>query len=77
MAENIGGSKGGKAKPTKGRARAFQMSAEEAVEAPDVVAGTFFVNSVLARILFDTGANRSFVSPHFSHLLHVRPTQFN
>ena len=51
------------------------MKAEEAAEAPDVVTGTFLVNSVPARILFDTGANRSFVSPHFVRLLHVRPTR--
>ena len=73
MAGNAGGIRGGRVEPARGRARVFQMTTEEAVEAPDVVAGTFLVNSVPARILFNSGANLSFVSPHFARLLHMTP----
>jgi hypothetical protein len=42
------------------------MNAEEAQEAPDVVLGMFPVNSVLARVLFDSGASHSFVTEEFA-----------
>ncbi|GKD01539.1 putative reverse transcriptase domain-containing protein [Tanacetum coccineum] len=43
-------------------------------ENPDnVVAGTFLLNNRYAYILFDTGANRSFVSTAFSTLLDIVP----
>jgi len=45
--------------------KAFQMTAEEARDATDVVTGTFLINSIPARVLFDSGANRSFVSMTF------------
>ncbi|KAJ9555800.1 hypothetical protein OSB04_010414 [Centaurea solstitialis] len=41
--------------------RAFQMTAAEARETSDLVSGTFLVNSIPALVLFDTGAERSFV----------------
>ncbi|KAJ9540615.1 hypothetical protein OSB04_027121 [Centaurea solstitialis] len=47
--------------PPKVTSRAFQMTATEAREASDLVSGTFLVNSIPALILFDTGAERSFV----------------
>ncbi|KAK1441183.1 hypothetical protein QVD17_07023 [Tagetes erecta] len=46
----------------KPRARSFQITVEEAKIEPNVVAGTFMINSIPARVLFDTGANRSFIS---------------
>ncbi|GKG08052.1 reverse transcriptase domain-containing protein [Tanacetum coccineum] len=42
------------------------MTTEEAKEAPDVMTCTFFVNLLPARVIFDSGANRSFVSELFS-----------
>nr|KAJ0201894.1 hypothetical protein LSAT_V11C600326700 [Lactuca sativa] len=44
------------------KARAFRMMAQET---PDVVTGTFLLNSIYAMVLFDSGANRSFVSTTF------------
>ncbi|KAJ9557122.1 hypothetical protein OSB04_011736 [Centaurea solstitialis] len=44
------------------RGRAFQLTAEEAQAAPDMVIGIFPVNAKLALVLFDTGATWSFVS---------------
>ncbi|GKC90334.1 putative reverse transcriptase domain-containing protein, partial [Tanacetum coccineum] len=42
---------------------------------PDnVVAGTFLLNHHYAYILFDTGADRSFVSTQFSALINIAPT---
>ncbi|KAK1651246.1 hypothetical protein QYE76_069051 [Lolium multiflorum] len=42
--------------PNNRSGRLFHMNAEEAQEAPDIVLGMFPVNSVLARVLFDSGA---------------------
>jgi hypothetical protein len=38
-----------------------------------VVEGTFLINSVPAKILFDTGASHSFVSHQFARRLHLSP----
>ncbi|GKA74645.1 protein RRC1 isoform X1 [Tanacetum coccineum] len=40
----------------------------------NVVTGTFFLNNCYASILFDTGADRSFVSTAFSSLIDIVPT---
>ncbi|GJY69744.1 putative reverse transcriptase domain-containing protein [Tanacetum coccineum] len=40
----------------------------------NVVTGTFLLNNRYASILFDTGANRSFVSTAFSSLIDIVPT---
>ncbi|KAJ9561310.1 hypothetical protein OSB04_006470 [Centaurea solstitialis] len=49
----------------KGRARDFQLTAEEAKVEPEVVIGIFPVNSKPALVLFDMGASKSFVSTSF------------
>jgi hypothetical protein len=41
------------------------VNAEEAEEAPDVILGMFFVNSIPARVLFGSSASHSFVAEHF------------
>ncbi|KAI3815663.1 hypothetical protein L1987_15341 [Smallanthus sonchifolius] len=51
------------------RGRAFNINANEAQAKNDVVNGTFLVNSQYASILFDTGADKSFVSLNFEPLL--------
>lgn len=51
--------------PPKPKARAFQMTPEAVKEAADVASGTFIVNGLPANILFDSGANYSFVSHKF------------
>ncbi|KAI3672436.1 hypothetical protein L6452_38524 [Arctium lappa] len=73
------GDKGGekKVEPARARARDFNMTAEEAVETPDVVTGTFPIDSIFAKVLFDSGANRSFVSPNFVHKLLVKPKKLS
>src|SRR3954463_1432896 len=51
------------------------MHAKEAQEAPDVVLGMFSVNSVLARLLFDSGASHSFVTKEFACTSNIQPTK--
>ena len=41
------------------------MLAEEAICNDEVILGTFLVNDLPTMVLFDVGANRSFVSPTF------------
>ncbi|GKE77385.1 putative reverse transcriptase domain-containing protein [Tanacetum coccineum] len=43
----------------------------------NVVTGTFLLNDRYASILFDTGADRSFVSTTFSSLIGITPTMFD
>src|SRR4051812_7722304 len=51
------------------------MHAEEAREAPNVVLCMFSVNSVLARVLFDSGASHSFVTEEFARTSKIQPTK--
>jgi hypothetical protein len=54
-----------KTQANNARGRLNHVTAEEAAEAPDVVLGTFLVNSVPAKVLFDSGALHSFVTERF------------
>jgi hypothetical protein len=54
-----------KTQANNARGRLNHVTAEEAAEAPDVVLGTFLVNSIPARVLFDSGASHSFITEHF------------
>ena len=44
---------------------------------PDVVTGTFLLNHHNARVLFDSGADKSFISDTFAPLLNVTPSKLN
>nr|CAD40057.3 OSJNBa0085C10.9 [Oryza sativa Japonica Group] len=48
------------------KARVNHVAAAEAQRAPDVILGTFPVNSVPATVLFDSGATHSFLSMSFA-----------
>src|SRR5512139_871728 len=48
------------------KARVNHVAAAEAQDAPDVILGTFLVNSVPATVLFDSGATHSFLSLSFA-----------
>nr|ABA93571.1 retrotransposon protein, putative, Ty3-gypsy subclass [Oryza sativa Japonica Group] len=48
------------------KARVNHVPAAEAQGAPDVILGTFLVNSVPATVLFDSGATHSFLSMSFA-----------
>nr|GEU93798.1 hypothetical protein [Tanacetum cinerariifolium] len=42
---------------------------------PNVVTGTFLLNSRYTRVLFDSGSNKSFVIVNFSHLIDIEPVK--
>nr|XP_043616311.1 uncharacterized protein LOC122588258 [Erigeron canadensis] len=56
------------------RGRAFVIKAEEARDHPNLVTGMFLVNNSYASVLFDTGADKSFVSKEFSLTFDISPT---
>ncbi|KAF5796462.1 putative transcription factor interactor and regulator CCHC(Zn) family [Helianthus annuus] len=51
------------------RGRVFNIEAREARQYPNVVTGTFPINQRFASVLFDTGADYSFVSLEFKSVL--------
>ncbi|GKB98993.1 putative reverse transcriptase domain-containing protein [Tanacetum coccineum] len=58
------------------RARAY-MVVENPQQNPNVVAGTFLLNDHYACILFDSGAEKSFVSSAFTPFIDIAPTALN
>nr|GEZ97430.1 putative reverse transcriptase domain-containing protein [Tanacetum cinerariifolium] len=54
--------------------RAFNVNAIEARQDPNVVTGTFSLNDYFATVLFDSGADFSFISTDFMPLLNVKPS---
>ncbi|XP_076902918.1 uncharacterized protein LOC143557825 [Bidens hawaiensis] len=60
---------GAKNNGRKGNARAFMLNTQKAGELPDVITGTFPINNVYARVLFDSGANQGFIDYKFCSLL--------
>lgn len=59
------------------RGRAFVIGASDARQDPNTVTGTFLVNNHYASILFDTGADLSFVSKDFKSLLNTKAQKLN
>nr|GEZ45564.1 reverse transcriptase domain-containing protein [Tanacetum cinerariifolium] len=59
---------------SKSRGRAYALGGDEANPDLNVVTGTFLLNNYYAYILFDTGADRSFVSATFSSLIDIAPS---
>ncbi|XP_071697435.1 uncharacterized protein [Rutidosis leptorrhynchoides] len=57
--------------PPRPEARAFQMSVDATTTANDAITGMFLVNSTPARVLFDCGANRSFMATRFCDKLNL------
>ncbi|GJR90414.1 putative reverse transcriptase domain-containing protein, partial [Tanacetum coccineum] len=54
--------------------RAYALGGRDASPNSNVITGTFLLNNRYAKILFDTGADRSFVSSTFSALIDITPT---
>nr|GEW17046.1 putative reverse transcriptase domain-containing protein [Tanacetum cinerariifolium] len=46
-------------------------------QGPNVVTGTFLLNNHYATMLFDSGADKSFVDIKFSHLIDIKPVKLN
>jgi hypothetical protein len=66
-----------KKKANVARGRLNHVSTEEAEEAPDVVLGTFLINSIPAKVLFDSGASHSFVTEQFVEKGKLVPTMMS
>ncbi|GJS97621.1 putative reverse transcriptase domain-containing protein [Tanacetum coccineum] len=58
------------------RGRAYVV-VENPQQNPDVVTGTFLFNDHYACILFDSGAEKSFVSSAFTHFIDIAPATLN
>ncbi|GJR99327.1 putative reverse transcriptase domain-containing protein [Tanacetum coccineum] len=56
------------------RGKAFRVNAVDALQDPNVVTGTFSLNDHFATVLFDSGADFSFISTKFMPLLNVKPS---
>ncbi|GJW00341.1 reverse transcriptase domain-containing protein, partial [Tanacetum coccineum] len=53
--------------------RAYMLRDKNAHQDPNVVTGTFLLNQHLAKVLFDSGADRSFISISFTSMLNIPP----
>ncbi|GJZ28517.1 putative reverse transcriptase domain-containing protein [Tanacetum coccineum] len=58
--------------PAQGRA--YALGGRDASPDSNVITGTFLLNNRYATVLFDTGADRSFVSNTFSAMIDITPT---
>ncbi|GKC43901.1 putative reverse transcriptase domain-containing protein [Tanacetum coccineum] len=70
----IEGSQGRRNNGNQARGGAFIMGAEEALQDPNILMGMLTQNNQYAMTLFDFGADYSFVSTTFKHLLGIEPT---
>ncbi|GJS19708.1 putative reverse transcriptase domain-containing protein [Tanacetum coccineum] len=69
----VGGQgRGNNGNPARGRA--FMMGAEEARQDPNIVMSTFSLNNYYATMVFDSGADYSFVFTTFIPLLDIKPS---
>ncbi|PWA91685.1 reverse transcriptase domain-containing protein [Artemisia annua] len=66
---NKGNDKGG-----NNRAKAYAMGEQQG---PNVVTDTFLLNNHYAKVLFDSGSDKSFVSTSFSALININPIKLN
>nr|GEW27205.1 reverse transcriptase domain-containing protein [Tanacetum cinerariifolium] len=69
----IEGGKGHEINGNQARGRDFVMGSEEARQDPNIMTGTFTLNSHYATTLFNSGANYNFVSTTFIPLLDIEP----
>lgn len=72
--QNRGNQGQGQGQGQVARGRAFVLNADQARNDPNVVAGTFLLDNQYATVLFDLGADYSFVATNFLPLLHDKPT---
>nr|GEX88168.1 reverse transcriptase domain-containing protein [Tanacetum cinerariifolium] len=57
--------------------RIYLLKDRNAHQDPNVVTGMFLLNQHLARILFDSGADKSFISLSFASMLNISPITIN
>ncbi|GJZ09866.1 putative reverse transcriptase domain-containing protein [Tanacetum coccineum] len=68
--------KAGNQQNDRARGRAYVV-VENPQQNPNVVTGTFLLNDHYACILFDSGAEKSFVSSAFTHFINIAPATLN
>ncbi|GJS56622.1 putative reverse transcriptase domain-containing protein [Tanacetum coccineum] len=61
----------------RARGRACDVNAFDALQDPNVVTGTYSLNNLYATVLFDSGADFSFISTKFAPLLNEKPSIAN
>ncbi|GKE99835.1 putative reverse transcriptase domain-containing protein, partial [Tanacetum coccineum] len=66
-----------KANKVRGRAYNESMNAVEAAKDSSIVTGTFSLNDHFATVLFDSGADFSFISTKFAPILNMKPSIAN
>nr|GEY18357.1 hypothetical protein [Tanacetum cinerariifolium] len=59
------------------RGQAYALRDGDQNLGPNVVTGTFILNNRYARVLFDSGSNKSFVNVNFSHLIDIKPVKID
>ncbi|GJT66782.1 putative reverse transcriptase domain-containing protein [Tanacetum coccineum] len=59
------------------RGQAYVVRDAEHNQGPNVVTSTFLLNNHYVTILFDSGADKSFVDVRFSHLLDIKPVKLS
>nr|GEX11339.1 hypothetical protein [Tanacetum cinerariifolium] len=59
------------------QSQAYVIRDFEHNQGPNVVTGTFLLNNRYATILFDSGADKSFVDIKFSYLIDIKPVKLN
>nr|GEV33181.1 retrotransposon protein, putative, Ty3-gypsy subclass [Tanacetum cinerariifolium] len=69
--------RGNKERVPKARGKAYVIGGGDANPGSNTVTGTFLLNDHHAYMLFDSGADRSFVSNAFSTLLDITPSALN
>ncbi|GJR72937.1 putative reverse transcriptase domain-containing protein [Tanacetum coccineum] len=65
---NLGDQRGGNA-----TGHAYVLRDAEQCQGPNVVTSTFLLNNRYARVLFDSGSDKSFVNSGFSKLIDIKP----
>ncbi|GJT00092.1 putative reverse transcriptase domain-containing protein [Tanacetum coccineum] len=56
---------------------AYVLREAEQGQGPNVVTGMFLLNNRYARVLFDSGSDKSFVNSEFSRLIDIKPMRLN
>ena len=64
-------------KDNNARGRAYVLGDGNVQQDPNAVTGTFFLNNRLVKVLFDSGADQSFVSIYLAFLLNITPTKLD
>ncbi|GKC83564.1 putative reverse transcriptase domain-containing protein [Tanacetum coccineum] len=59
------------------RGAAYKLGVVDAQQDPKVVTGTFLLNNRYATALFDSGADKSFMSTSFSTLIDIEPVELD